>query len=544
MEAVARVLKLEGVQHLFCFPANPLIEACAAIGIRPILARTERGAINMADGYARIAGGGAVGVVATQGGPGIENAFGAVAHAYAEGIPVLVLPNAAERRRSGYHPTFSAVENYRGVTKWVAEINMARRAPELMRHAFTYLRSGPPGPVVLEMPRDVATEEMDEADFDYRPVKGHKASGDPGDVAAAVKALLAAQAPLLHVGQGVLDAGAWAELREFAELVHAPVMTITTGKSAFPEDHPLAIGNGGATATKMVDYFLKKSDLIFGVGSTFSTSLVVAPIPRGKAMVQCHADERYFNNEYPLEHAVLGDVRLVLRQLIDEVKRQAGPAGRPGDGGLIEEIKSVKDEWLAEWMPKLTSDERPINPYRVIWDLTQTVDRAGTIVIHDSGNPRDQMTPFYQPTAPYGYIGWGNSTQLGYSLGLAIGAKLAAPEKTVVHVMGDAAIGMTGLDMETAVRAKTPIVSIVLNNGRMGGYAQHMPEAVRRYGTNLLGGDYVRFAEAMGCHGERVEDPAQVSPAIRRAVERTREGQPVLLEMMTTEEPAFSRVRR
>ena len=540
--AIANVLKMEGVEYLFCFPSNPLIETAAAAGIRPILARTERGAVNMADGYSRIIGGGKVGVVAMQYGPGIENAYGAVAQAYSDSIPILLLPGGTERGRTGVHPTFSTVQNYQGVTKWVEQVNSAQRVPEMMRYAFSNLRTGRAGPVILEVPSDVFAEEIDEADFYYQPIKGSKSAGDPQDVTAAVKALLAARTPVLHVGQGVLDAEAWDEMREFAELVNAPVMTITPGKSAFPEDHPLSIGNGASTATGMVDHFLRKADLVFGIGSTFYTSLMGCPIPAGKVMVQCTVDERDMNNEYPLDYAVLGNVKLVLRQLIDEVKKQAGPNGKGSDASLIEEIRAAKNKWLQQWMPRLTSDELPINPYRVIWDMMNTVDRADTIVTHDSGNPRDQMTPFYQALSPKGYIGWGNSTQLGYSLGISIGAKLAAPGKTVVHLMGDAAIGMAGLDFETTVRAGTPIITIVLNNGLMGGYADRMPSAAEKYGTNLLGGNYAKLGEAMGLYGERVEKPGEIVPAIKCALEANRSGQSALLEVMTREEPAFSKV--
>jgi acetolactate synthase-1/2/3 large subunit len=540
--AIANILKMEGTEYVFCFPSNPLINEAAAAGIRPIIARTERGAINMADGYSRIKGGGKIGVIITQGGPGIENGFGGVAHAFADSIPILVLPGGTARGRQGVRPDFDPVRNYAHITKWAAQLNMAERVPEMMGYAFKNLRTARTGPVLLEVPGDVANEEIDEVKFNYKTIKGNKSAGDPQDVADAVRALLAAKAPVLHVGQGVLDCEAWNELREFAELVNAPVMTITTGKSAFPEDHPLSIGNGGSTATGMVDHFLRKADLVFGLGSTFYVSLVGSPVPQGKVMIQCTQDERDLSNEYPLDHAVLGDVKLVLQQLIAEVKKQAGPNGRKGNDAVAREVKGVKEEWLQKWMPKLTSDERPINPYRVIWDLMHTLDRRNTIITHDSGNPRDQMTPFYQPLIPHGYMGWGNSTQLGYSLGISIGAKLAAPDKTVVHLLGDAAIGMAGLDFESTVRANAPIISVVLNNGRMGGYDRNMPAASERFGSNLLGGNYSKLGEALGIYGERVEDPAQIVPAIKRGMEANKRGQSALLEMMTRQERDFSRV--
>lgn len=540
--SIANILKSEGIEYLFCFPNNPLIEAAAIAGLRPIISRTERGAINMADGYSRTASRGQIGVCAMQYGPGIENAYGGIAQAYADSVPILLIPTGMERRRNGVHPSFSTVQNYRGITKWVDQITFADRVPEMMRHAFTKLRSGQSGPVLLELPVDVATEEFDEIDFPYLPTKGIRSSGDPSDIREAVKTLLAAEAPVLHVGQGVLEAEAWKELKEFAELVNAPVMTLTTGKSAFPEDHPLSVGVAASTATGMVDHFLAKADLVFGIGSNFYRSLVSAPIPKGKIMIQCSADERDFSNEHVLHHAVLGDPKLVLLQLIEEVKRQAGTQGRPERQKVAVEIKREKATWLKHWMPKLTSQQIPINPYRVIWDLMHSVDRTRTIVTHDSGHPRDQMVPFYEAIMPKGYIGWGNTTQLGYSLGASIGAKLASPEKSVVHVMGDAAFGMAGMDFETSIRAEAPILTILLNNGRMGGYGERMPSATAQFESNRLGGSYTQIAAGMGLWAKRVEQPNDVTSSIRRALEVTAEGSSALLEIITGEENSFSKV--
>lgn len=541
IDCIANILKREGVGYLFCFPANVLIDAVAKVGIRPILARTERMALAIADGYTRVSNGSRIGVCAVQRGPGIENVFPAVAQAFGDAVPVLLLPGGESRGRMGVSPNFEAVMNYREVTKWVAQINFADRIPEMMRRAYTLLRSGRKAPVVLEVPGDVASEELSDENFSYTPVKGHKTLGNPPDVQEAVKALLAAENPLIHVGQGVMYACATDKLIEFAELVQAPVMTTMAGKSAFPENHPLSIGMGGYTGTEMVGHYSQKSDLVFGIGCSFSKSIFAAPIPSGKVMVHVTVDEHDINKEYPTEHAIIGDAKLVLQQLIDEVKKQIGSEGRKGKGDVAKEIKSLKDVWLSEWMPKLTSDEVPINPYRVIWDLMHTVDRTQTIVIHDSGNPRDQMCPFYEPIIPRGYIGWGKSTQLGYSLGLAMGAKLAEPEKLVVNVMGDAAFGMSGMDFETAVRSKIPILTIIMNNSALGGYEKHMPVATERYGTKYLSGDYAKVAEGLGGVTLKVEKPADIIPTLEKAIKSVGSGLPTLIEVITREDTDFSK---
>ena len=540
--AIANILQMEGTEYLFCYPANPLIEAAAMAGIKPIMSRTERTTVNMADGYSRLTNGRRPGVVVTQSGPGVENAFSGVAQAYAESTPILVLPGGTARNRAGQPPDFDAVSSYRSVTKWAAQINQATRIPEMMRRAYTFLRSGRLSPVMLQVPADVGQEDIDEVAFNYRPVKGIKSAGDPDDISAAVRALLAAKTPVIYAGQGVLWAEASEELREFAELVNAPVMTTNTGKSAFPENHALSLGTGGSISmTKMVRHFLDKADLVFGIGCSFTTNLASIGVPSGKVLVQCTVDERDLNKEQQLHHAIIGDARLVLRQLVEEVRKQAGSDGRRGDGAVTKEVKSVKEDWLAEWMPLLTSDEVPINPYRVIWELMHAVDRLQTIVTHDSGHPRDQTIPFYEAITPRGYLGWGNSSQLGYSLGLAMGAKLAAPEKLVVNIMGDAAIGMSGMDIETAARLRIPILTIVLNNHVLSGYSTNYPVAAERFGFTNLYGDYADLAKTLGGYGERIGDPQQIVPAIQRAREAMAKGSPALLEFMTKEENNLSR---
>ena len=192
-------------------------------------------------------------------------------------------------------------------------------------------------------------------------------------------------------------------------------------------------------------------------------------------------------------------------------------------------------------MPHLTSGETPINPYRVVYELQNTLDRANAIVTHDSGNPRDQMVPFFETIAPRSYMGWGNSTQLGTGLGMALGAKCAAPDRMVVNVMGDTAAGTVLLDVETAVRERLPILTVVLNNGAMGGYEHNIPIAVERYGSKFLTGEYAGVAAALGAYAERVTDPNDVSAAITRATARVENGQTAVLEFITKEFPVFSR---
>ncbi|HEV2121159.1 MAG TPA: thiamine pyrophosphate-binding protein, partial [Chloroflexota bacterium] len=306
VEAVAQILKQEGVEYLFSYPANSLIDAAAAVGIRPIMARTEKTLINMADGYCRATNGKRPAVITVQAGPGIENAFGGVAQAFSDSIPILLLPGGEDQHRLGVPTSFDPLPPYSHVTKWSARANFPDRIPALLRRAFTQLRTGQPGPVMIEIPRDVAGADVDDSLASYTPARRYRAAGDPDDVAEAARLLLEARLPVIHVGQGVLWAEATEELLELAELVQAPVMTTMAGKSAFPEDHPLAAGAGGHTITGTAAHCLKGCDLVFGIGASFTTGSFSAPIPLGKTLVQITNDERDIDKSYPTDHAVLG----------------------------------------------------------------------------------------------------------------------------------------------------------------------------------------------------------------------------------------------
>src|SRR5881409_2486323 len=191
-------------------------------------------------------------------------------------------------------------------------------------------------------------------------------------------------------------------------------------------------------------------------------------------------------------------------------------------------------------MPRLTAKTTPLSPYRVLWDLLHTVDKDKVVITHDAGSPRDQMTPFWEATAPLSYIGWGKTTQLGMGLGLAMGAKLARPDHLCINVWGDAAIGFTGMDFETAVRERIPILSILFNNFSMAIELPVMPVSTERYRSTDISGNYAAMAQAFGGYGERVETPEQIVPAIRRAIAQTQQGVPALLEFLTAKEIAFS----
>ncbi len=541
VDAIAEILKREGVQFLSAYPTTSVIDATAAVGIRSVLCRQERVGVGIADGFTRITNGRRPGVFAMQYGPGAENAFAGVATAFSDSVPILLLPLGHQRDRAQVFPLFSSARTYASVTKSVETLNLPEQVSDVMRRAFNLLKNGRPGPVMVEIPADVAVAEVGEAALSYRPVGTTRPAGNARDIEAAARALVQARHPVIHAGQGVMYAEACDELRELAELLQAPVMTTLEGKSAFPEDHPLALGVGSSVMPRPVFHFLKDADVVLGIGCSFTKHGMATNIPPGKTIIHATNDERDLNKNYFADHPILGDAKLVLRQLIDAV-RDASSASVRRDP-VVPEIQHVRAAWLEEWMPKLTSDEVPITPYRIIWDFMQTIDARDAIVTHDSGSPREQLVPFYRATAPRGYIGWGKSHALGTGLGLIMGAKLASPDKFCLHFMGDAAFGMTGLDFETAVRCGIPITTVVLNNSAMAIERHALVVSHDRYRTRDIGGNYADMGRAMGGYCERVEKPADVVPALERARKMNEDGKAVLLEFITSEEIDFSHRR-
>ena len=543
IDVIAEILKREGVEYLSCFPTTPVIEAAAAAGIRPIVCRQERVGVGIADGYSRVTNGRKPGVFAMQYGPGAENAYAGVATAYSDSTPMLLLPLGHPRSRQGVFPLFSSMSNYAGVTKYIEQINAADRTSEVMRRAFAALHQGRPGPVMVEIPADIGLEEVGEESFFWgQKIRNTASQGNPRDVDAAAQALCAARYPVIHAGQGVLAAEATDELVELAELLSAPVMTTLLGKSAFPEVHPLALGSGSGVMSGALYHFMRRSDLVFGIGSSFTKHGMSMNLPPGRTLIQATNDPRDLHKDYEIDHPIIGDAKLVLRQMIEACREMVGES-RKDNPEVAEEIRSQRDAWLAQWNGKITDNSRPINPYRVIWDFMHTVPPEDAIITHDSGSPRDQIVPFYRTNGPRTYLGWGKSHGLGTGLGLVIGAKLAAPEKMCVNFMGDAAFGMTGLDFETAVRSGIPITTVVLNNSTMAVETNAMQTSHELYNSRDLGGNYADMGRAMGGYAERIEDPAQVSAAFQRARERNENGEAVLLEFITSAEIDYSHRR-
>jgi acetolactate synthase-1/2/3 large subunit len=532
----ARILKAEGVPWVSCYPTSPVNNALGEEGVPILMMGEERFAVAVADAFSRVTCGKQIGVCTVMAGlnaAGIQMAFGAVAQAWEDSSPVLVIAEGVGAGATR-HTHFDMAGAFKSITKWVGEIDRADLVPDYLRRAFTQLRSGRPGPVLLLIPRDLGEYDTDE--HPYTPVKGWRSGPDPDDVTAAIKTLMAAQAPLLHVGEGVYYADATAELLRFAELAQLPVMTTLKAKGAFPENHPLSVGVRGS----MTEHFLRKADVLFSIGSSLFPNRFSHAIPDadGKTIVQCTVDVLDINRSYETRQAVIGDAKLTLQALIDELSKRGGGRKNPA---LLAEIRGAKDAFLAKFRPWMESNETPINPYRVIGDLMKTLDPKASFVTADSGNTRDQTSTVYEAQIPRGHLGWGNVSTLGFSLAGAVGAKLAYPNRQCVHITGDAGVCYMMGNFEACARYGIGITTLHINNGGYSGYGPgfwgggHDPFTwkVSDHGSACM----ASMARSVGFHAEDVTQPSEIVPALKRAFDENAKGRPAYLEFIASHHP-------
>ena len=506
-DLLVKILKAEGVRQCLCFPMTPIIEALARAGLRVITTRQERVAGNMADGVSRSTNGREIGVFTVQALAGSENAFASVAQAHTDSSPVLFLPGHPGTSYVDQAPTFDSKANYAATTKMAQKVLAADHMPIKLRQAFTALRSGRPQPVMLELLGDACAGEVNGAP-EYTPVRRMRSAADEGAVREAAERLLAAETPLIWAGQGVLWAEASDELRAVAELLGAPAMTTLQGKSAIPEAHPLAAGVGALSTTAMAAHYLQASDCVLAVGSSLTRAPFTPKIPDGKTIIHATNDPIDINKEYPAAVGIVADAKLFLGQLAAELRRHVGEGRAERRAETADTIARIKGEWHAEYEPLFADDSAPINGYRMMRELWSVLDPEMSMLTHESGASRDIQSVFYQSGPPRSYLGWGQSSQLGFSLGLAMGAKLANPDKLVVNVMGDASVGMTGMDWETASRNDIPILTVIKHDSIFSGYDRNIPEASARFEANRQQGDYATIAASLGCHAEKVTEPA------------------------------------
>lgn len=536
---IARILKQEGVEWVSTFPVCQVNNALGREGVPMIMMRDDRYAVAVADAYSRITGGRRIGVCTVQGGvnaAGLQVAYAGLAQAYEDNSPTLCITDGVPAGGSE-NSHFDLTSSLKSVCKWYGYIDKPARVPEFMRRAFTMLRTGRPGPVILALP---GLGEYDETVDPYAPVKGWKSAPDPADVTTAVELLLQAERPLVYAGEGVIYADAAQELKRFVELANTPVITTLKAKGAFPEDHPLFVGVRGDHA---IDY-LAGSDLILAVGSSLSPGRFSHGIPGAahKTIINLNVSELDVNKGYPTALALIGDAQLALKALSDELSAQTKAEGRPGLG-VASAIETSRYAARKVYQKAMESSETPINPYRVYSELMQVLDPRKSFVTHESGNTRDQLSTVYDTLIPRGFLGWGNVSSLGFSLGAVIAAKLAHPDRHAVAVTGEAGLAYMMGNLEVPVREQLPVTIVHISNGGFSGYGPgfwgdgHDP-----YTHKVMGSDQVDMAKAIavfGYYAERVSEPDEINGALQRALVANDKGQPAYLEILCSQYPVY-----
>jgi thiamine pyrophosphate-dependent acetolactate synthase large subunit-like protein len=542
-ELLIECLKKENVEIVSGYSGRPLLAILQALrdsGIRGIQTRHEQGAGFLADGYARVSR--RPGVVIVQRGPGATNCLTAIANAQIDGIPLIVLIGQGEMGMFGKgalqeldHLAFLPY-----FTKWCFRVPSINRIPEIIRRAFTVAQGGKPGPVAIELPMDLMESSVDDPVEAYWPSFGRlKTAGDPRGVLQAVEVLLRAESPVVYAGAGVVRSGAEEELFEFADAFGIPVMTSLPGKSAFPEDHELSLGLGGfpkATyGTRQAHRMVDKADCVLALGASFKEhgTRYFMPRPLAKKLIQVDICEDEISKNYPADIAIVGDIKLVLRQFMDAgrgmleiAENKARVANRRA--GIAAEISAERKEWMKEWEARLQSDAKPIDPYRVTTELARALDPRKSIILHDAGLVRAYICHHYVCSHPGSFVGFGGFSAMGYSVPAAIGAKVAAPDKDVVTIVGDGSFGMTGFEIETAVRYGIKTITLVYNNQGVDAVKTLQKKRGEKIIWDYLGGNYAQIAGGMGAYGLRVEVADQIAPALEAALSQEK---PAVIEL-------------
>jgi len=549
-EQIAEICRIEGVRLIAGVmggSATHIVRALDGIpGRTALYCHQERVAVDACDGFARVTGEPAV--VFTDAGPGAANAMVGILNSWGDSVPLLFFAPIQDRFEifaQRFTKELPIIEMYGPVSKWTTKLVDPSQVDAVMRNAFELLRAARSGPVVIGLPRDLA--KLPGRVPDHRPTIPHRPAADLGNVEAAVRLLAAAERPYLYVGAGVRTSGASAELLELAQLLTLPVATTLNAKGVLPEDHPLSLGIGGFSratySTLQAEEVAASADVALAIGCGFKRDATKAPMPAATTLIQVDVDPGALNHRYPADLAILGDAKSVLGAMVDAARRLVPASRLEPRPEVAARIRERKAAWLELCRPMLTSAERPINPFRVAAEFSRLVDHDATIVVHDAGGTRGYICQHYEATRPDGFLGYGVQSAMGWSLGAAMGAKVAAPDRLVAAWIGDEAFGEVAMDIETSVVCETPILVVLLNNradsiamlGSMtGGRGFNPTLGAVRWGGD---GDLAAVARALGARAERVDDPDRIGPALEEAIACVERGRTALVEFITARSP-------
>jgi acetolactate synthase-1/2/3 large subunit len=547
-KAVIETLVAYDTKYVFGVPGSSFpiyAEFAGRNDIMPILARDERGAACMADGYARISH--KPGVCSAVEGPGTTNLLTGIGEAWMSSIPIIALTGARATSDTDKNPimfcrgrvydTFDVLKPY---TKWSVQVHEPARVSEFISRAFTLATSGRPGPVQVELFPDAIYKEWDyniKGDSRYAVWPSHRTWPEPEKCVQAAKLLLAAKRPVIVAGGGVLHAQAWDELRALAEHLSIPVATSLFGKGSIPETHPLAVGVSGIHSRVSANQILQEADLVMFVGSNtdmHTTNKWTIPMPGAVTVIHIDVDPDEIGRNYPTEVGIIADAKPALACVFQEVRKL-----QPTVMHIKERYDAVAlrvGAWRKGIAAAQRSDATPIMPQRLIWELMNFLD-DDAILLGDLSFSSVWLDVHYDVRKAGRHITYARGFDLlGWGLPASLGAKLAAPDRQVLSLIGDGSLGYCIGELETARRHNIAAVNVVLNNSTLGyekfliKYFNEPGKITSEYpGCDFSNTDYAAIARAFGCVGIRVEHPKQLRPALEQAFASER---PALIDVV------------
>jgi len=519
-EALIECLHEEKVDVMFGYPGGgvlPFYDALYDSDIRHILVRHEQAAAHAADGYARATG--KVGVCMATSGPGATNLVTGIATAYMDSIPIVAFTGQVPRVLIG-NDAFQEAD-ITGITLPITKHNFlvqdSKEIPKIVKEAFYIARTGRPGPVLIDLPKDVTVEEIE---FEYPKevnIRGYKPKyhGDEFQIKRAAEAIMESNRPVIYAGGGVIASCASEELKELAETIMAPVTVTLMGLGAFPENHPLSLGMPGMHGTKYANYAIQESDLLIAIGVRFDdrvTGKLDSFAPSAK-VIHIDIDAAEISKNVPVDLPIVGDAKDILIKLLKRLSKINKKSN-------IEWIKKINN-WKKEYPLHYEYSESIIKPQYVVQQIYEVLKDKEAIIVTEVGQNQMWAAQYFQYTKPRTFISSGGLGTMGYGFPASMGAKLGCPEKIVVDIAGDGSFQMNSQELATVVKNDIPVIVAILNNGYLGMVRQWQELFFeKRYSyTNLENSvDFVKLAEAYGAVGLRVEKPSEVKSAILEAI--------------------------
>ncbi len=528
----AQVMKNDGVKHLFGLVGGhvyPIFEGCVEMGIRIIDVRHEESGAHMAEGWALATG--KPGVCIGTAGPGFTNMLTGIANSYAGGTPLLAIGGHASVGEfdTGALQDFNQIDVVKPMTKFARTVYETERIPEYMGMALRHATSGRPGPAYLEIPMDLAFKEVDVSSVSVPECHRLQSppAGNPQDVSRALELIEKAKKPMMVAGSGVWWAQAHKELKEFIEKADMPLYTRCAGRGSVPDDHPLCI-SPGFTFDPSLRATLAEADLLILLGTRFGFTFAANFLPPTLKVIRIDIEPAALCNGRTPDVGIVGDARIVLQQFIDGIKKLSHK-------DWVEQLQTSRAQMRDAFEPLFTSEQVPIHPLRLFREISSFLDRE-TVVCVDGGDMCVWGNLALPAMGPGLYLSLVSSIFgcLGVGIPYGISAKLANPDKRVIVTTGDGSFGLTLMEFDTALRHNIPFVTVIGNDKCWG--MIHRPMKNRTgssIGCELSHRRYDKIVEAMGGHGEYVENPDDIAPAIQRAIDS---GLPACVNVMTDPE--------